>query len=130
LDGLIIAAGSIGNYLKIAFISGPPVNHDSCERLQAYKEALEEDSITLDRTIIYQGDFSYNSYRSFIASMIADQNLPFDAIVSANDEMALGLMTALKIRGYSAPEDYAIIGFDDINECRIGQPELTTISKL
>jgi DNA-binding LacI/PurR family transcriptional regulator len=49
------------------------------------------------------------------------------AIFAANDHLALGLMRALKQRGYSVPERVSIIGFDDVPESAYYEPPLTTM---
>ena len=44
-----------------------------------------------------------------------------------NDIIAIGALKAFKLRGYRIPEDIAIIGFDNISECRVVEPSLTTM---
>jgi DNA-binding LacI/PurR family transcriptional regulator len=39
--------------------------------------------------------------------------VPFDAVVAASDEMALGAIDALRERGLRVPEDVSVVGFDD-----------------
>ena len=53
--------------------------------------------------------------------------MSFDAIVAANDNMALGAMHALRERGVRVPEDVSVAGFDDIEETRAITPSLTTV---
>jgi DNA-binding LacI/PurR family transcriptional regulator len=49
------------------------------------------------------------------------------AVFSANDQMALGLISALHEAGRSVPDDVSVIGFDDIPEAGYFLPPLTTI---
>jgi DNA-binding LacI/PurR family transcriptional regulator len=49
------------------------------------------------------------------------------AIFAANDHLALGLMRALRQRGYAIPERVSIIGFDDVPEAAYYEPPLTTM---
>ncbi len=44
-----------------------------------------------------------------------------------NDHLAIGAIKALKLKGYRIPEDISIIGFDNIPECKVIEPALTTI---
>ena len=44
-----------------------------------------------------------------------------------NDTMAIGVMKALMIAGYSIPEDVSVVGFDDINFCTIYSPTISTV---
>ena len=49
------------------------------------------------------------------------------AIVAANDEMAIGAMSALRERGIRVPDDVSITGFDDIQLAAYSAPSLTTV---
>jgi DNA-binding LacI/PurR family transcriptional regulator len=53
----------------------------------------------------------------------------FTAIFSANDQMALGLMHAIRDAGLNVPGDISIVGFDDIPEARHFWPPLTTVKQ-
>jgi hypothetical protein len=50
-----------------------------------------------------------------------------DAIVAANDAMALGVLDELARLGIRVPDGIAVVGFDDIEESRFGVPPLTTV---
>jgi LacI family transcriptional regulator len=50
-----------------------------------------------------------------------------DAVFCANDQMAIGFIKAMKERGVRAPDDIAVVGFDDILIARYMQPTLSTI---
>lgn len=52
-----------------------------------------------------------------------------DAVVVANDRMALGAMHALRERGVRIPEDVAVTGFDDIEEAAWLAPPLTSVEQ-
>jgi LacI family transcriptional regulator len=56
----------------------------------------------------------------------ADGELP-DAIVCANDQMAIGVLRALAAQGVRVPDDVAVVGFDDIFPASLCDPPLTTI---
>jgi len=51
----------------------------------------------------------------------------FTAIFSSNDQMALGLMHAIRDEGLDVPRDISIVGFDDIPEAAHFWPPLTTV---
>ena len=53
-----------------------------------------------------------------------------DAIVAANDWMALGALEALRARGLRVPEDVAVVGFDDLDDAKFATPPLTTVGRL
>ena len=52
---------------------------------------------------------------------------PPDAILCANDEMAMGCIDALNDLGYSVPRDISVLGFDDMGADNCNPP-LTTVS--
>jgi LacI family transcriptional regulator len=50
-----------------------------------------------------------------------------DAIVCANDELALSILTRLQDGGLDVPRDLAIVGWDDVMSARYVRPGLTTV---
>ena len=52
---------------------------------------------------------------------------PADCYFADNDLIAIGAMQALRERGFSIPEDVAIVGFDDLPTCEFTTPPLTTV---
>lgn len=55
--------------------------------------------------------------------MLAANRLP-TAIVAINDQLAVGIVEALSIAGYKAPDDVSVVGFDDLGQ---GQIQMTTV---
>lgn len=51
----------------------------------------------------------------------------FTAVVSANDEMAIGFIAAAREVGIRVPQDLSVVGFDDIPTARYAAPPLTTV---
>lgn len=66
------------------------------------------------------------AYIDFIAMLEKDINLP-SCFFAENDTIALGVIKALKEKGYKIPQDVSIIGFDDIPYASISSPALTTV---
>ena len=52
---------------------------------------------------------------------------PGVAAFASNDQMAIGLLSALRERGIRVPEDISVVGFDDMPEAPYMFPPLTTI---
>ena len=50
-----------------------------------------------------------------------------DALVCANDELALSIMTTLQDGGLAVPDDIAVVGWDDVMTARYVRPGLTTV---
>jgi LacI family transcriptional regulator len=50
------------------------------------------------------------------------------ALISDNDIIAAGALSALNEKGYDIPNDVSIVGFDDMPYCTMLQPKLSTIA--
>ena len=79
----------------------------------------------------YCGRFTVHSGQEAAERLLADTRavgrpLP-DAIVCANDQMAIGVVRTLTARGIRIPEEVAVVGFDDIFPGSLCDPPLTTI---
>jgi DNA-binding LacI/PurR family transcriptional regulator/signal transduction histidine kinase len=112
---------------RIAFIGGPTGNLEASARLQAYRAVLASFGLPALESAITVGDFHSESGAESVRVLVDERATTFDAIVAANDEMALGAIDALRARGIRVPRDVAVIGFDDIPEAGRSVPPLTTI---
>lgn len=111
---------------RIAFIKGLPALHSSDSRLQGYKAALKEHNIPLRDTYIVDGDYMQQSgYEQTFKLM--DLPTPPTAIFAASDNMALGVMDAIRELGMDIPDDVSVVGFDDIPQASTTHPKLTTV---
>jgi DNA-binding LacI/PurR family transcriptional regulator/signal transduction histidine kinase/ActR/RegA family two-component response regulator len=114
-------------YRRVAFIGGPEGNNEARDRLRTFREVLAGSGIMPPDSFVAPGDFTYESGVDAVRILLDERGVTFDAIVAANDEMALGAIDALRIRNIRVPRDVAVIGFDDVNEARYCTPPLTTI---
>jgi len=112
---------------RIAFIKGPRANFDARERLKGYREELKSLRVARRQDLEIAGDFSEES-GSAAVRMLLEAPEPPTAIFSANDEMAIGALLALREAGFLVPRDMALAGFDDIPLARYVTPPLTTVS--
>jgi signal transduction histidine kinase/DNA-binding LacI/PurR family transcriptional regulator/AraC-like DNA-binding protein len=112
---------------KIAFIRGSEVSQDAEDRYQAYCETLSQYGLPVDPVLIVPGDFRRNSGKAAIEELIDHRRAAFNAVVSANDNMAIGALQALQERGARVPDDVVVAGFDDIEETKAVTPTLTTV---
>ena len=72
------------------------------------------------------GDFTREfGHRAALEALRADPGV--DALVCANDLIALGALDAASEVGRSVPESLSITGFDDINVATVCRPTLTTV---
>ncbi len=111
---------------KIAFIHGPEAARDSKARYHGYLKGLKEHNITYDHDLVLKGDFLRQGGYKTAKSLIKNNKVP-TALFAANDQMAIGAMTAFKKEGYEIPDDISIIGFDNTEASSFSKPTLTTI---
>lgn len=114
---------------RIAFIKGSEGNPDSEERYEAYCEALEELEIKHDPQLVYQGNFLRSSGIEAVKTLLDERQTDFEAIIAADDMMALGAMEELNKRNLRVPENIALIGFDNIKEAKYNRIPLTTVDQ-
>jgi phosphoserine phosphatase RsbU/P len=110
---------------RIAFIGGPEKNPDAAERLRIYRQVLATHGIAFDPALLVMGDFTIPSGSDAMREII-DRHVDFDAVIGANDGLALGAMDALAAAGRRVPHQVSVAGFDDIVISRFSNPPLTT----
>jgi diguanylate cyclase (GGDEF)-like protein len=116
-------------FTRLNFISGTPSNPDARFRLNTYKRVLEKYGIEYDDRRVFIGDFSRECAREAIIRFLQDSGDLPQAIICANDNMALGAYAELTRRGLSVPEDIALSGYDCIREAERHVPRITTVKQ-
>jgi LacI family transcriptional regulator len=111
---------------RIAFVAGPTTSVDACRRLAAYRMALESVGLPLDPALVASGDYEPRAGREAVRTL-ERQAKKYDAVVAANDLMAIGVIEGLRASGKRVPEDVSVIGFDDMEEASFSSPTLTTV---
>jgi LacI family transcriptional regulator len=111
---------------KIAYISGPLDFVDARQRLEGHKRALAEAGVTFDARLLHEGDY-HETGGTDALNRLFEKNVPFTAVICANDEMAAGAMAAAHDRGLRLPEELSIVGFDDAPISRYVYPKLSTV---
>ena len=112
---------------KIHFVKGIEGNLDAEERYRAYKDVLKENDIEIVPERITQGDFYVYGGEEAVKDILGS-NLPFpEAIVCANDTMALTVCDILVDKGYHIPDDVIITGYDYSMECQMHYPPIISV---
>ena len=112
---------------RLCFIGGPPDSPDARQRLAAFAATLAASpGCVADAPV--EGDFSEASGAAAARVLLARPSLP-EAVVCANDQMAIGLMREFRRVGVEVPDRVAVTGFDDIYPSRLTDPPLTTVSQ-
>ena len=113
---------------RIAFIGGP--NHLDMvrRRKHGYLEALRENRIPIDRTLVACEKIDYQWALDTTTRLLS---LPVgerpDAILAFNDIITFAAFTAIKQQGLSIPEDVALIGFTDDVHAQYVTPRMSAI---
>jgi LacI family transcriptional regulator len=112
---------------RLFHVDGPTDVPDARERRQALEQVLaaHPDSTLAGR---YRGIFSVQSGEDAGNALLASwyETRP-DAVVCANDQMAMGVLLAFAKAGLRVPEDVAVTGFDDIYPGSMNDPPLTSV---
>ena len=114
----------------ICFMNGFKDNPQSDSRLAAYRDSLEKHGIPFDEKNVYYGCFWKQAIEA-TKLMIEERgrdNMP-DALVCANDTMALFSMDVLRENGFNIPDDIIVTGFDALPDGAEFTPSLTTIRR-
>lgn len=111
---------------RIAYISGPLAWVDAKQRLAGHRRALAEAGVRFDERLLHEGDYHETGGQAGLNALFAT-NIPFTAVVCANDDMAAGAIAAAHERGIELPRELSIVGFDDSPIARYVYPKLTTI---
>lgn len=105
----------------IAMVTGEANSEDAIERLNAYKEALLEGDMEIDENLIVYGNFTKRCKNQIRDLIVQHPNI--DAIVFANDKMALAGYEIMEELHLQVGRDIAFLGFDDsTNAVRMNTP--------
>ncbi|MGN6176187.1 MAG: LacI family DNA-binding transcriptional regulator [Streptosporangiaceae bacterium] len=108
-------------------IAGPPEAPDAQERRSALEEAVAgHPGAVLAGS--FQGWFAAMSGQLAVREILTRprRERP-DAVVCANDQMAIGAIRELQMAGMRVPDDIAVVGFDDMHAGALLSPPLTTV---
>lgn len=113
-------------YRRIGFIGGKSYDLGSSLRLQGVKTELQNAGFLLEEQYIWLGDSTRaDGFR--MASKLLEQNPTPDAIVCANNYIAVGCVDAVEKKGMTIPADIGVITFDDYPFSQITEPPLTVV---
>ena len=116
-------------YKNIMWIGGPRSSSIYCNRYKGYTKALEEAGIAPQEMESFEGTPTLDVALKFMQEYILEhQQLP-DAIISASDYMAIGVIQALQEKGYHIPDDIAVAGYSNEPFAALISPKLTTVEQ-
>lgn len=128
LEDVISHLIEVHGFTRLNFLAGPKDSIASGKRLRTYRRILAKHNIPVEEDHIYYGDFwkelGYDAVRHWLNGSL---ELP-QAIICANDYMAITVCNALEENGISVPEDVVVTGCDDIEDASELVPSLTTVT--
>lgn len=112
---------------RIAFVNGPVDTVPGTARLSGYVAAMDAHGLTMHaETQVAAEDFTFKAGLTAVAALL-DQSTP-DAIICANDLLAIAALKVLTRRGLSVPEDVALVGMDDTDIAELAIPSITSVN--
>ena len=119
------------NCKKIGFMSAnQTISAEATQRFEAYKFALADNNLKYDDNIVFHGAFTQDTgYRVLRDRFSTKEEVNFDALLVANDNMALGCIIALQELGVKIPKDVKVVGFDNTTHAYMVTPKLSTIDQ-
>lgn len=109
---------------KIGCITGSLILDDARQRLQGYKQALQDNNIKIDEDLIFEGDYSFEKGKLGCDYLI---NKQVTAIFASNDFSAMGALASIKEHNLIVPKDISLVGYDDIAFVSSLEVPLTTV---
>ena len=121
---------------RIGFVNGPPDTTPGAARKRGFDAAVTahraatHDAVSAGDLTVSAADFTvsagHDAARTLLDRHCAEQ--PLDAIVAANDLLAIGVLHAAHDLGVAVPEELAVVGMDDTELAQVFQPTLTSVN--
>ncbi len=110
---------------KPHFMAGLKDNEFSEVRKNVFIDALKKRGMEFDESMVSYGSFWTIPAREATEALINSGNIP-DAMICANDSMAIAAAQVFTSRGYRVPEDVIVTGFDGIDEIKYSIPRISS----
>lgn len=111
---------------RIAWIGGPTASAAARERFHGYRAALDSAGISLDRALVRSDPFSIETGLVHGRELLSLSEPP-TAVVTGDDEIAVGVLAAARELRVSVPEQLSVVGFDDTPQASWTTPQLTSV---
>ncbi|MFG1710356.1 LacI family DNA-binding transcriptional regulator [Nonomuraea sp. M3C6] len=115
-----------GGARTVAFIGSRLMNSSARLRLSGFQLAV--DRAGLETVAPLLGEFTHEWGMQAGRLLLGGDRMP-DAVVCGNDEIAIGLLRALRLGGVRVPQEVAVVGIDDVGHAAMCDPPLTTVAQ-
>ena len=117
------------NCKTLNYLGGPLENEEAQERFRAFCDCMQNYGLQVEQERVLHYNFLYSDGgRAYAEWKAKGLHLP-DAVICANDNMALGYCDASTEDGYCAPDDFLITGFDNFDEGQYFCPSITSVNR-
>lgn len=117
---------------RIGFINGPRNTTPGLARHEGFLAAMDAHGIPVaERRLVDAQDFTVEAARHALAAELDATGpgvAPFDALIAANDLLAIGATHALLDAGLQVGKDIALVGMDDTYLAEAFNPPLTSVN--
>ncbi len=111
------------------YLGGPENHEENRERYRAFCDCLTKYNLPIEQErVLHRNFINGDGVEAYETWKERNMHLP-DAVICANDYMALGYLSATETDGYQAPEDFRITGFDNFEEGQFFSPSLTSVNR-
>ena len=114
---------------RIACISGSSLLTPSAQRVDGYRQAMQEAGLEIAPNTIISGDFRFQSGETCMDQLLDSAVERPTAVFVCNDMMAFGAIRSVRKHGLQLPADMSIVGFDNILLAQAFSPALTTVAQ-
>lgn len=114
---------------NVMYISGPLDNEENAIRRKALEDVLSKRNLSLDEENVLVCNWNIADVEKDLPKWIKKHSYIPDAIVCANDMMAMGACNALTEAGYTVPRDVIVTGFDNLHTAEAFAPAIATVGR-
>lgn len=125
--GLAVRHLAALGHRRIAHVSGPQTMSTGLTRYQSFLTWMRSEGLEVSEDLIVSADWFRENPGAKAFETLLDREADFTAVVAANDLIALGCYDALRERGLRVPDDYSVVGYNDVPFIDKVTPPLTTV---
>ena len=128
-DGTALAVAHLiaQGHRRIAFIGGYDQDETRRRRLHSYRQTLQRQQIDFDPALCVESATTRRGGYEAVQQLLRIPQPPGSAFCYS-DVIAFGVILGLRAAGLEAGRDFAVIGFDDVEEASLWQPSLTSVA--
>ena len=120
---------SIHDCRTLNYLGGPEENEENRERFRAFSDCLSAHGIKVEkRRVLHKRFWKTDGEEAYYEWKERGVNMA-DAVICANDFMALGFIEAAERDGVTVPDYMKVTGFDNIEEAQKCSPSVTSVNR-